>query len=148
MKSLFLALSPFLLVAILNVGAADAIAPKPAPTFANVRYGEHERNVLDVFLPGGVKPPAPAPLVISIHGGGFRNYDKKDASDREALATCQALGWVYVSINYRYAKDGVTVLDAMHDGKRAVQFLRHHAARWGIDPKRFAVYGDSAGAGM
>ena len=146
LKNTFLAAALF--GAAMPALAADAVGPKSPPTFADVRYGEHERNVLDVWLPGGVKPSAPAPLVISIHGGGFRTHDKKDASDREALATCQARGWVYASINYRYAKDGVTVLDAMGDGKRAVQFLRHHTARWGIDPKRIAVYGDSAGAGM
>ena len=137
-----------LLATALPAWAAEPVEAKPAPTFADVRYGTHERNVLDVWLPGGIKPDVPAPMVISIHGGGFRTHDKKDASDRDAIAYCRARGWIYASINYRYAKDGVTVLDAMSDGKRAVQFLRHHAARWGFDPKRLAAYGDSAGAGM
>ena len=40
----------------------------------DVKYGDHERNVLDVWL---VKSDEPTPLVIYIHGGGFKGGDKK-----------------------------------------------------------------------
>ena len=39
------------------------------PTHANVKYGNHERNVFDLWLAESDKP---TPLVIYIHGGGFR----------------------------------------------------------------------------
>ncbi|MCP4644324.1 MAG: hypothetical protein GY851_28030, partial [bacterium] len=45
----------------------------PAPDFADVRYGEHERNVLDVWK---AMSDEPTPLVIYIHGGGFIAGDK------------------------------------------------------------------------
>jgi hypothetical protein len=141
-------LTAVLLASALNVFVGGKDEAKASPPFANVRYGEHERHVLDVWLPGGHKSSSPAPLVVSIHGGGFTAYNKEAATDKDVVAFCNEHGWVFAAINYRYAKDGVTVLDSMSDGKRAVQFLRHHAAQWGIDPKRIALYGDSAGAGM
>ena len=41
---------------------------KPVPTHADVHYGPHERQVLDVYL---AKRDEPTPLVVYIHGGGF-----------------------------------------------------------------------------
>src|SRR6185436_15517427 len=35
-----------------------------------------------------------------------------------------------------------------HDSARAIQFLRHKAGDWGLDPTRIAATGDSAGAGI
>jgi acetyl esterase/lipase len=88
------------------------------PTFADVKYGHHERNVLDVWLPNGKRPDTPAPLVIYIHGGGFTAGDKRVAGNQAQLVReCSRLGWVYASINYRYAKDGVKVVDSMTDGR-------------------------------
>ena len=42
---------------------------KPAPDIANEHYGPHERNVLDLWK---AKSDKPTPLVVFIHGGGFR----------------------------------------------------------------------------
>ena len=43
------------------------------PTFSNVPYGKHERQVLDFFKADTTEP---APLVVHIHGGGWVNGDK------------------------------------------------------------------------
>ncbi|HEY2159550.1 MAG TPA: hypothetical protein VGH33_28255, partial [Isosphaeraceae bacterium] len=43
------------------------------PTYANVPYGDHERQVLDFFK---ADTKEPAPLVVYIHGGGWVNGDK------------------------------------------------------------------------
>ena len=40
-----------------------------SPTHANVKYGPYDRNVMDVWL---AKSETPTPVLISIHGGGFR----------------------------------------------------------------------------
>ncbi|MEI6425472.1 MAG: hypothetical protein WCP55_24890, partial [Lentisphaerota bacterium] len=42
------------------------------PTYADVRYGEHERNVMDVWL---AKSDTPTPCVMMIHGGGWLGGD-------------------------------------------------------------------------
>ncbi|HTI51122.1 MAG TPA: hypothetical protein VL475_09225, partial [Planctomycetaceae bacterium] len=63
-------------VALLISGSVGLAAgpEKPAPTQMNVRYGPHERNVLDFWQAASEKP---APLAISIHGGGFREGSKE-----------------------------------------------------------------------
>lgn len=52
------------------------VQPKPKvppPTFENVKYGPHERNVLDFWQ---AKSEQPTPVLVSIHGGGFVQGNK------------------------------------------------------------------------
>jgi len=51
------------------------------------------------------------------------------------------------SINYRLSEDAPFPAP-MLDSVRAVQFLRHHALDWNIDPQRVAASGASAGGGI
>ena len=66
------------------------------PTFANVRYGDHERQVLDFFK---ADTKEPAPLVVHIHGGGWVNGDKVGVGDLKKLLEN---GISVASINYRF----------------------------------------------
>jgi acetyl esterase/lipase len=113
------------------------------PSFANVSYGPHERNVLD-FWKADTKQPAP--LLVFIHGGGFVGGDKSGANAGD-IESCLAAGISFASINYRYTTQAPYPAP-MHDGARAIQFLRSKAADWNIDPKRIGAYGGSAGAGI
>jgi acetyl esterase/lipase len=125
---------------------AGAQAPqRPAPDFADVSYGPHERNVLDVWLP---QPPTarPSPLVIFYHGGGFRGGDKRSLSVA-LLKGLRESGIAVAAANYRLT--GTTPFPAqMHDSARALQFLRLHAKEYSIDPARVGATGGSAGAGI
>jgi hypothetical protein len=47
-------------------GTKRPAANRPTPTHADVHYGPHERNVLDLWL---AKSDTPTPLVVFIHGG-------------------------------------------------------------------------------
>jgi len=114
----------------------------PAPSFANVKYGPHARNVLDIWQ---AKSDKPTPLIVFIHGGGFQGGDKSQASANEIKA-CQESGVSYMSISYRFLPDA-PVQDILRDCARAIQFVRLHAKEYNIDPKRIASYGSSAGAG-
>ena len=114
----------------------------PKPDFADVKYGPHERNVLDLWQ---AKSDKPTPLVVFIHGGGFRAGDKSQAS-ADMIKVCQENGVSYMSISYRFLPDA-PVQDIMRDCARAIQFVRLHAKEYNIDPKRIASYGSSAGAG-
>ena len=114
-----------------------------APDLANVSYGPHERNVLDLWKASSGRP---TPLVIHIHGGGFTQGDKSGVSPI-LLDLCLENGISVASINYRYST--IAPYPApMRDGARAVQFLRLHAREYNLDPKAFAATGGSAGAGI
>src|SRR5438105_3822340 len=114
-----------------------------APDLANVSYGPHERNVLDLWK---ARSGRPTPLVIHIHGGGFTAGDKAQVSPA-LLDACLNQGISVASINYRYSTQAPYPAP-MADSARAVQFLRLHAAEWNLNPKAFAATGGSAGAGI
>jgi acetyl esterase/lipase len=116
--------------------------PVIAPTHANVAYGPHKRNVMDVWV---ADTDVPSPMLVSIHGGGFRGGNKK-VSNR-LLVACLESGISVAAITYRLT-DEVMAPVPFHDAARAVQFIRHNAAEWNIDPLRIAANGDSAGAGI
>lgn len=111
----------------------------------DVSYGPAERHRFD-FYPAPQHSASPCPVVIYFHGGGFRSGDKSRLS--KVLTTkLHARGISVVAANYRFfATDPLPA--PMHDGARVVQFLRAHADTFRIDPKRIAVTGTSAGAGI
>ena len=101
---------------------ASAAPAQPAPTMANVHYGEHERNVLDFWKAESSKP---TPLLFYIHGGGWNAGDKARVA---ALDKYLAAGISVVSINYRYVPQALAagvkppVKAPLHDAARALQF--------------------------
>lgn len=126
-----------------KAGQPSPIERRLAPDFADVRYGPHERNVLDLWL---AKTDRPAPLVIFYHGGAWKIGDKRDIHDA-TIQACLAAGISVAAVNYRFTT--TAPLPAPHlDSARALQFLRRRATEWHIDPKRVAAYGASAGAGI
>jgi len=122
-------------------------APQPArqaiePSHADVSYGPHERNVIDLYL---AESDRPTPLVLYIHGGGFRGGDKRSVNPGE-LQEYLGYGYSVAAINYRLTNVAPAPAAYM-DCARALQFLRHHASKWNLDPRRVASTGGSAGAG-
>ncbi|MGH7956037.1 MAG: alpha/beta hydrolase fold domain-containing protein [Opitutaceae bacterium] len=127
---------------LLSTARAATKEELPAPDFANVSYGKHARNVFDLWLPKTAKP---APLVLFIHGGGFKGGDKR-AFSPATLSQYREAGWALAAINYRLT-DTAPAPAAYLDCARALQHLRHHAREWRLDPRRVAATGGSAGAG-
>ena len=121
----------------------EARSSETAPTFANVAYGPDASNKIDFWKANSA---APTPLVVFIHGGGFRGGDKA-AYNASLLKACLDSGISYASINYRLS-DVAPYPAQMHDSARAIQFLRAKATEWNIDPPRIACTGGSAGAGI
>lgn len=121
----------------------------PAPTFSEVRYGPHERNVLDFWQASSDQP---TPLVIIIHGGGWTAGSKERASRFAGVQSLLDAGISVAANNYRLIQharaEGVNppVKAPMHDSARALQFLRGKAVEWNLDPERVGLAGGSAGA--
>lgn len=125
-----------------SAGVRGQQAGKPAPDLANVKYGPHERNVLDLWK---ARPETPTPLVVFIHGGGS-HAGSKEGVPAPLLRGCLAAGISVMAINYRLSPE-VHFPDHYMDCARAIQFARSKAAEWNLDPKRVAASGGSAGAG-
>jgi acetyl esterase len=130
--------------AVLFVGGRASAQPKlPAADVKDAKYGPHERNVIDLWK---AKSDKPTPLVVYIHGGGFRAGDKSSL-DPGLLAQCLDAGISVAAINYRFSQHAPYPAP-MLDGARAVQFVRSKAKDWNIDKTRVAATGGSAGAGI
>ncbi len=131
MKALFLLTISF---TIALYGAA-----KIEPSYKNISYGQHERNVLDFWKAEG---NSPRPLLVYIHSGGWTSGDKKKGSH---ASFCLKNGISFARINYRYST--IAPLPApVHDAARAIQFLRTKADEWNINKNKIALIGTSAGA--
>ncbi len=150
LRSRSLAAMP-LLIALLLSALLDAPAhgqkkgkggPKPTPDLADVKYGPHERNNLDLWK---AKSEMPTALVVFIHGGGFRG-GSKEAVSSALLEGLLANGISVMAINYRLSPE-VSFPAHYLDCARAIQFARSKAKEWNLDPKRLGSTGSSAGAG-
>lgn len=121
----------------------------PVPTHSEVPYGPHERTVLDFWQ---ARSDQPTPLVFALHGGGWNDGRKERVSRFVDVRALLDAGISVAACNYRLIpqarEQGVTppVKAPMHDGARAVQFLRSKAGEWNIDPARIGLAGGSAGA--
>ena len=108
----------------------------------DLRYASTPQKdlLLDLYRPE--RPAADKlPLVVWIHGGGWRNGSKDNAGLAAPLA---AEGYVVASISYRLSGDAIFPAQ-IHDCKAALRWLRAHAGDYGIDPRRAGVWGASAG---
>ena len=108
----------------------------------NIAYGEAgTRNLLDIYRPrvGLVS----CPILLQIHGGGWM-VGNKDQQGLPLMNFLAARGWVCVAPNYRLSPQA-TFPDHLIDVKRALVWMRRHAAEYGADPSFVAVTGGSAG---
>ena len=112
----------------------------PFDRIADLHYGPHARQTLDVYVP---KHASKRPIVIFWYGGAWTAGDK--ASYRFVGAALADRGFVTVLPNYRLAP-AIKFPDFLSDGAIAVAWAQQHAAEFGGDPQRVVLMGHSAGA--
>ena len=110
--------------------------------FLDLAYGPAPKQKLDLYLPE--EGEGPFPTVIYIHGGAFVGGDKRDDQMLYAADGIRR-GYAVASVDQRLLPEGVFPL-AVFDFKAGIRFLKENAGKYGLDPDRFAVAGDSAGA--
>jgi len=104
-------------------------------------YGADPRQQLDIYVPTGLK--APAPVVLFFYGGGWQGGDRGDyLAFGQAMASA---GMVAVVADYRLYPQ-VKFPGFVEDAAGAFAFVRANAARHGGDPERIFLAGHSAGA--
>lgn len=113
------------------------------PGIADMAYGSHERQRLDLFPVKG----RGAPVVLFVHGGGFVGGDKQVAPPfySNVGRYFAAHGMLAACMNYRRAPTGGWPA-AAQDLETAVQWLLPRADLYGGDAGRLVVIGQSAGA--
>jgi hypothetical protein len=136
------------LVCVASAGASLLAAtpapakPQPVPTKADISYGSHPHQVMDLYLPP--KAAGPSPVVIWF-GGIWEST--KGGPDLNALFSinCAAMAVETRAMADRPRTDP-PIACVLLDARRVVQFVRLHAAEWNIDPERIALAGGSQAA--
>jgi acetyl esterase/lipase len=122
----------------------------------DIRYAEIEGvdpNLLslDLYLPKKDSAATKRPVMIMIHGGGWRRGDKASPPILGAkLRHFVGKGYIYASINYRLSpetpnEDGIQHPIHAQDCAKAVAWIHNHIAGYGGDPGRLHLMGHSAG---
>ena len=122
---------------------------RPTPTAADYEYGkDSQRQKFDFWQ---AKSDRPTPLVLLIHGGGWRGGDKTGYGTG-AIQPYLNRGISVASINYRFIEQAMEqnveppVKACLYDAARALQTMRSKAKDWNLDPRRVGATGGSAGA--
>ena len=121
--------------------------PMPAPTQANVAYGDHPKQRMDFYKAESAKP---TPLMFFIHGGGWVAGSKDAAIS--GIHEVLTAGISVVSVEYRFIQEAMQagvqppVKWPLEDAARALQFVRSKAGEWNLDKERIGASGGSAGA--
>jgi acetyl esterase/lipase len=115
--------------------------PRAVQLDANLVYRRVEGHdlALDLYWRDGAERPAP--LIIWVHGGGWRQGNRKGAGGILPLLDD---GFAIATISYRLS--GQAIFPAqIQDCKAAVRWLRAHADKFSLDPNHFGAWGGSAG---
>ncbi len=141
-------------VIIAALESANAIASVVAPLVAGRKRVRVTRDLsvptwpgsstrVDVYTPQTPAPAAGFPVMLLVHGGGFRFFSK----DSHALVAARLaeLGFLVVTPDYRLSPrhpfpSGLVDVLSVYD------WVMSNSARLGGDPTRVAVAGESAGA--
>ena len=103
----------------------------------------NRQHLLDIWRPN--QSSGPLPIVMYIHGGGFRILSK-DSHWLFALSFAKQ-GYLVFNINYRLAPE--TPYPAAHeDAATALRWIARNAAVFGGDTLQLILAGESAGANL
>lgn len=128
----------------LTLAAQPAPAPARLPAGVtvqeNIPYDTHPQTVMDIYKPAG---KGPHPAMIVIHGGGWTGGAKASMVANWVVRYLEK-GFVVANVEYRLAAVA-TAPAAVEDALKAANFFFDNAKKYGVDPKRVAVTGSSAG---
>lgn len=128
--------------------AAPLFARSPyPPTFKNARvetYRKVDSTELKLWIFGESDPKAPKPAIVFFFGGGWSGGSPAQFEDQARHFAKR--GMIAITADYRVRnRHGVQVVECVKDAKAAIAWVRENAGRLGIDPKKIAASGGSAG---
>lgn len=119
-----------------GLGRADSVQ-------RNEPWGTGTKRTMDVYT---VSAASPAPVIVMVHGGGWRIGDKDNPGLAEPKAAhYNAMGYVFIAIDYPLLPEADPLTQA-REVAHALAFIQQHAARWHGDGRRVVLMGHSAGA--
>jgi acetyl esterase/lipase len=104
---------------------------------------DNPKQKLDLFLPKDRRSTAPLPVVVYIHGGAWKRGDKVHSGSR-VLDLVSSGDYAAVTVSYRLCDEAKWPAQ-IHDCKAVIRWVRGNAAKFGLNPERIGVWGNSAG---
>ncbi len=121
-------------------------AAQPVTALKDLVYGQAGGHGLKLDLYRPILPTtdasSPRPVIVFLHGGGWRVGGKKEAS--QVVDAITGAGYALASVDYRLSNEAIFPAQ-IQDCKTAVRWLRANAGKYGLDPRRIGVMGFSAG---
>lgn len=134
---------------------AGVTVTKDVPYGTSVPASAHNKTLLlDVYQPEGDSTRNARPLIIWMHGGGFKFGSKNAAGMQIWSSSFAQRGYVCAAINYQLSKKHPLAnvkdlvhgcADAIEDVKQAMSFFKENQNKYGIDTSRIILAGNSAG---
>ena len=93
---------------------------------------------IDLYLPKNAN--GPTPVVVWVHGGGWKNGSKKNPKNLYMVEH----GYAVASINYRLTHEGQWPAQ-IDDCRESIRWLRRQAKKYNLDADNIGVWGSSAG---
>jgi acetyl esterase/lipase len=105
-------------------------------------------HMLDIYQPKPLPEDRLLPVVIYLHGGGWRSGDKQKGPSAAYADALARRGFVVVCANYRLSgkPDNAKFPAQLTDAEGVVEWIRDHARDYGGDASRAGAFGTSAGA--
>jgi len=135
--------SALAIVAGIPVVAHARPAAQSVSAAREITYGTDKLQNLDFYAARNAA--GRAPLIVFVHGGGWRQGDKRNATGVEKVTHFLDRGFTFASVNYRLVP-AARVEDQAQDVANAIAYLVKHARELGIDASRVVLAGHSAGA--
>ncbi|WP_095012356.1 alpha/beta hydrolase [Tsuneonella mangrovi] len=107
------------------------------------RYAPDPAQRVELWVPEGTPPSGGWPLVAFIHGGGWHSGAPQDY--RFVARTLGEHGYATALVGYRLVPQGKYPA-MLQDSAAGIAWIRSDAGKYGVDAKRFALMGHSAGA--
>ncbi len=124
---------------------ANTRLPENVKLLADIQYADSNLPAqrLDLLLPEKRETEAPLPVVVFIHGGGWRN-GTKDGGRRQVAPYVASGRYIGVSVEYRLSGEAIWPAQ-IHDCKAAIRWIKAHAREYNLNPDKIGVWGTSAG---
>jgi len=97
---------------------------------------------LDVFMPEEIN--VKNPVLIWIHGGGWKSGDKSDFKKTNRIKELRKRGYAVVAINYRLSGEAIFPAQ-IFDVKAAIRWVKSNATAYQFNPDKIGLWGSSAG---
>ena len=131
-----------------QMSSNDAVAADTVQVHNNIKYGNRERNVLDLYIPPIADKGKEQGMILFLHGGSWTSGDKSSMTDE-----CRRYadrGYLTAAMNYSFfGKSGDEMIDfttMMTEIAAALSAIKGYAAAQGINISKAALSGYSAGA--